>query len=116
MWRSRTLFASLACLVSLFVVGNLASASARTARFRSCRPDVGFDIRVSGAGCTVARQVVAESFIKSTPIRGKHGRIIGFIVEGWRCRVTQGGSENRPIPARYRCQHGHAVLTWAYHP
>jgi hypothetical protein len=103
-----------ATLLALLCVGTSASAASSRQRFRSCRPDVGFDIKVSGATCARARPVVADSFINSQLIPGTHK--LGFIVDGFRCRVTQLGSENKPIPARYRCERGRVVLTWAYHP
>lgn len=89
-------------------------AASSSPRFRSCRPDVGYDIKVSGDTCARARRVVADSFIRSQVIPGTHK--LGFTVDGFRCRVTQMGSENKPIPARYRCERGRVVLTWAYHP
>ena len=62
----------------------------------------------------MARRVVADSFGNGKLIPGTHG--LGFIVDRFRCRVTQRGVENKPIPARYRCQRGKVILTWAYHP
>jgi hypothetical protein len=94
--------------------GNVGRTATTSPPFRSCRPDVGFDITVSAAPCRVGRRVVADSFVKTKLIPGTHG--LGFTVDGYRCRVTQRGSENKPIPSRYRCQHGHVVVTWAYHP
>lgn len=93
---------------------NAARTATASPHVRSCRRDVGFDITVSAAPCRVARHVVADSFVKSKLIPGTHG--LGFTVDGYRCRVTQMGSENKPIPARYRCQRGHEIVTWAYHP
>lgn len=93
---------------------DVAHTATTSPQFRSCRPDVGFDIKVSGARCGVARRVVADSFVKTHLVPGTHG--LGFIVDGYRCRVTQRGSENKPIPSRYRCHRGNVVLTWAYHP
>jgi hypothetical protein len=108
------LLAVLAGLMSLSVLGNAAGARTTSLRFRPCRPSIGFDIKVSGAGCRLARRVVADSFEKSKLIPGTHKR--GFTVDRFRCRVTQIGVENKPIPARYRCHRGRVILTWAYHP
>ena len=106
--------AATATLLALLGAGATASAASNSRRFRSCRPAVGYDIKVSGATCGRARRVVADSFIKSQLIPGTHK--LGFTVDGFRCRVTQMGSETKPIPARYRCERGPVVLTWAYHP
>lgn len=107
------LLAAVATMVVLLAVAGVAEASG-SRRFRSCRPSVGTDIKVSGAKCKLARRVVADSFVKSKPIPGTQQR--GFTVDGFRCRVTQMGVENKPIPARYRCQRRRVVITWAYHP
>lgn len=114
MRHSPKLVAALAGVTLLLGYVTTADAQSRRARFRSCRPSVGFDIKVSGASCRLARRVVADSFVKETLIPGTHG--LGFIVDRFRCRVTQLGVENKPIPARYRCRRANVILTWAYHP
>jgi hypothetical protein len=105
---------ALAAIATLLGLPTAASGASHSPRFRSCRPSVGYDIRVSGATCARARRVVADSFSNSKLIPGTHG--LGFTIDGFRCRVTQMGSETKPIPARYRCERGRVVLTWAYHP
>ena len=109
-----TFLTAMAMSLVVLAVGNAASAASSSRHLRSCRPSVGTDIRASGATCGLARHVVADSFIKSKLISGTHG--LGFTVDGFRCRVTRRGSESKPIPARYRCQRGQVVITWAYHP
>lgn len=68
-------------------------------------------IKITNGSCTTALRVVS---MRTKVIPGTNN--MGFTLGPFKCRVTQNGSENTPKPAKYRCELGRVVLTYAYHP